>query len=386
MRRLLVLLFASLVSFAAPAMAAMDSSAEHALLMDAASGQVLWQKDGMVPMPPASMSKLMTVELVFQRLKDGRLKLTDTFPVSERAWRTGGSTGFTRVGDQLSIEDLLQRIIVASGNDACMVVAEGIGGTEENFVAMMNDRAKQLGLTQSHFVNPDGLPDPPGQLMSALDLAKLSRHLINDYPQYYHYFSVKSYTVSDRGKQITQPNRDLVLETLPGADGLKTGHTDASGYGITISAKRGNTRFILVLNGLRYPQYHNDYFPNIKRAEEASRLMEMAFREFRTYPVFTTNQVIGQAPVAEGKQATVPVTAAKPVSLTMQVDSHAGLKTELKIDPNLKAPISQGQKVGVAVLTAPQMPPQTVPVYAAQTVGRANIIFRLWDRAFHRKK
>ena len=209
--------------------------------MDAATGQVLWQKDGMAPMPPASMSKLMTVELLFQRLKDGRVKLTDTLPVSERAWRTAGSTGFTRVGDQLTIEDLIQRIIVASGNDACVVVAEGIGGTVENFVAMMNSRAKQLGLAQSHFVNPDGLPDPPGQLMSAYDLALLSRHLINDYPQYYRYFSVKNYTVSDRGKQITQPNRDLVLDTLPGADGLKTGHTDASGYGITISAKRGNT-------------------------------------------------------------------------------------------------------------------------------------------------
>ena len=370
---------------AVPARAALDTSAEHALLMDANTGQVLWQKDGLTPMPPASMSKLMTVELLFQRLKDGRIKLTDTFPVSERAWRTSGSTGFTRVGDNLTVEDLIGRIIIASGNDACIVVAEALGGTVDGFVKLMNERAKQLGLAQSTFVNPDGLPDPPGQLMSALDLAKLSRHLINDYPQYYHYFSEKSITVSDRGKQITQPNRDLTLNTLPGADGLKTGHVDASGYGITVSAKRGNTRFILVLNGLRYPQYNNDYFPNIKRSEEASRLMEMAFREFRTYTVFTANQIVGQAPIQEGKDATVAVTPAKPLSVTMQVDSHAGLKTVLKLDPGLTAPVAQGQKVGTMLVTAPDFPPVTVPVYAAAAADRANIVSRLWGKMFKHK-
>ena len=385
MRRLALTVLFLLAGFTMPALAAMDTSAEHALLMDAVTGQVLWQKDGMAPMPPASMSKLMTVELLFQRLKDGRVKLTDTLPVSERAWRTSGSTGFTRVGDQLTIEDLIHRIIVASGNDACVVVAEGLGGTVENFVAMMNGRAKQLGLAQSHFVNPDGLPEPPGQMMSAYDLAKLSRHLINDYPQYYRYFSVKSYTVSDRGKQITQPNRDLVLETLPGADGLKTGHTDAAGYGITISAKRGNTRFILVINGLRYPQYNNDYFPNIKRAEEASRLTEMAFREFRTFPLFNANQVIGQANVQEGTQAFVSVTAAKPVAVTMQVDSRSGLKSVVTTDPGLMAPIAQGQRVGTVTLSAPDFPAQTFPVYAAQGVPRAGIASRLWGRMFGHK-
>src|SRR5665213_2790462 len=258
---------AALLLFVLPAQAAIDTTAEHGILMDGDSGQVLWAKAAFTPMPPASMSKLMTIELLFQHLKDGRVKLTDTFPVSQAAWKTGGSTGFTRVGDRLTVDDLIQRIIVVSANDACVVVAESLGGTAENFVAMMNKRAKELGLAQSHFVNPDGLPDPPGQLMSALDLAKLSRHLINDYPQYYHYFSEKSFVWHN----ITQPNRDLVLDSLPGADGLKTGHTDAAGYGITISAKRDATRFILVLNGLRYPQYNNDYFPNIKRAEEAGR-------------------------------------------------------------------------------------------------------------------
>ena len=373
MRRLFFLLTAILAFATGPVFAAMETSAEHALVMDAASGQVLWQKDGFVPMPPASMSKLITLELLFQRLADGRMKLTDTLPVSERAWRTQGSKMFVELGSRIAVEDLIRGIITQSGNDACVVVAESLGGTVEGFVDIMNRRARQLGLSQSHFVNPDGLPDPPGQQMSALDLAKLARHLINDYPQYYHYFSERSFTWHN----ITQPNRDLVISTLPGADGLKTGHTDDAGYGITISAKRGSQRLILVLNGLRFPQYHNDYFPNIKRAEEASRVMEMAFREFRSYPVFAAGQVIGQANVTGGGQPNVPVMVQKPLTVTMQVDSHDAMKTQVKADPGLTAPIAAGQRVGTVTITAPEFPALTVPVYAAQPVAGASIIQRM---------
>jgi D-alanyl-D-alanine carboxypeptidase (penicillin-binding protein 5/6) len=375
MRRFLMvlpLLFAALL----PARAAIDTSAEHALLMDADSGQVLWEKDGLTPQPPASMSKLMTLDLLFQRLADGRIKLTDTLPVSERAWRTQGSKMFVELGNRIAVEDLIRGIIIQSGNDACVVVAEGLGGTFEGFVELMNKRAKELGLQQSTFVNPDGLPDPPGQLMSALDLAKLARHIIRTYPQYYHYFSEREFV----WHKIRQPNRDLVLGSLPGADGLKTGHTDAAGYGITISAKRGSQRLILVLNGLRFPQYTNDYFPNIKRAEEAGRVMEMAFREFRRYPVTGANQIVGQAAVKYGAQASVPVTPRTPVAVTMQVDSHAGLKTTLKFDPGLTAPLAQGQRVGVLVVTAPDFPPLTVPVYAAQAVAKENMVMGLWHK------
>ncbi len=378
MRRLFLIAL-SLFTFAIlPAQAALDTSAEHGLLMDAATGQVLWQKDGMVPMVPSSMSKLMTLELLFQRLKDGRIKLTDTLPVSERAWRTQGSKMFVELGTRISVENLIRGIITQSGNDACVVVAESMGGTVEGFADLMNKRAKDLGLAQSHFVNPDGLTDPPGQLMSAFDLAKLARHLISDYPDYYHYFSEKSFTWHN----ITQPNRDLVLGTLPGADGLKTGHTDAGGYGVIISAVRDNTRFILVLNGLRYPQYNNDYFPNVKRAEEAGRMMDMAFREFRRYPVTTANQAVGQAMVKEGTETSVAVTPGAAVAATMQVDSHAGLKTVVNTDPGLTAPVTQGQKVGTMTVTAPDFPAMTVPVYAAQPVARANIFARTWNRFF----
>jgi D-alanyl-D-alanine carboxypeptidase (penicillin-binding protein 5/6) len=343
--------------------------------MDAQTGQVLWQKDGMTPMPPASMSKLMTIDLLFQRIKDGRVKLTDTFPVSERAWRTQGSKMFVELGSRISVESLIRGIVIQSGNDACVVVAEALGGTFEGFVDLMNKRAKELGLAQSTFVNPDGLPDPPGQLMSALDLAKLSRHIINTYPDLYHYFSEREFIWHN----IHQPNRDLVLGALPGADGLKTGHTDAAGYGITISAKRGDQRLILVLNGLRYPQYHNDYFPNIKRAEEAGRVMELAFREFRSYPVLTANQVVGTVALEGGTLPSVPVTAAKPLSVTMQVDSHAGMKTMVKPDPGLKAPIQSGQKVGMLVVTAPEFPNLTVPVYATQAVPEVGMFGKMWN-------
>jgi D-alanyl-D-alanine carboxypeptidase (penicillin-binding protein 5/6) len=381
MRRLclLFLSFFAVFSAIASARAAIETGAEHGLIMDAQTGQVLWQKDGMVPMPPASMSKLMTIELLFSRLKDGRVKLTDTFPVSERAWRTQGSKMFVELGTRISVENLIRGIIIQSGNDACVVVAEALGGTFEGFVGLMNKRAKELGLNQSTFVNPDGLPDPPGQMMSALDLAKLSRHIINTYPQLYHYFSEREFVWHN----IHQPNRDLVLGSLEGADGLKTGHTDAAGYGITISAKRGDQRLILVLNGLRFPQYHNDYFPNIKRAEEAGRVMELAFREFRSYPVLATNQVAGNVALAGGVQPTVPVTAAKALNVTMQVDSHAGMKTLVKPDPGLKAPVHVGQKVGVLVVTAPEFPDLAVPVYATQTVNEVGLIGSMWNSIQH---
>jgi D-alanyl-D-alanine carboxypeptidase (penicillin-binding protein 5/6) len=383
LRRLFPLFLSALVTLAMPAQAAIETSAEHALLMDAQTGQVLWQKDGMVPMPPASMSKLMTIDLLFQRIKDGRVKLTDTFPVSEQAWRTQGSKMFVELGSRIAVESLIRGIIIQSGNDACVVVAEALGGTFEGFVGLMNKRAKELGLAQSTFVNPDGLPDPPGQMMSALDLAKLSRHIINTYPELYRYFSEREFVWHN----IHQPNRDLVLGSLSGADGLKTGHTDAAGYGITISAKRGDQRLILVLNGLRYPQYHNDYFPNIRRAEEASRVMELAFREFRSYPVLAANQVVGTVPVLNGKEPTVPVTAKTPLNITMQVDSKAGMKTVLKPADGLKAPIQAGQKVGTLTVTAPEFPSLTVPVYAAQPVAEVgifgsmmNAIQRLWKK------
>ena len=364
---------------ATPALAAMNTSAEHALLMDAATGQVLWSKEGFTSMPPASMSKLMTLELLFQRLKDGRVKLTDTFPVSQRAWSTQGSKMFVSLGSRIAVEDLIRGIIIQSGNDACVVVSEAVGGTLEGFVDMMNRRAKQLGLKNSHFVNPDGLPDPPGQLMSAYDLAVLARHLSQDYPAYYHYFGEREFTWNN----IHQPNRNMVLAKFPGADGLKTGHTDAAGYGVTASAVQDGHRLILVLNGLRYPDLakdsptKQDWFAEMRRGEEAARVLGMAFREFRSYQLFKANEIAGQVKVWGGVKSFVPVTTGKPLAVTLQVDSRPNMKVALNYSGPVQAPIKQGQQVGTLTVSAPDFPGLTVPVYAVQDVPRTGIFGRM---------
>ena len=369
------------------ALATLETAAEHAILMDGETGQVLWAKDADTPSPPASMSKLMTLELLFQRLKDGRVKLTDTFPVSQRAWSTQGSKGFAMIGARIPVETLIRGIIVASANDMCVVVAESLGGSVEAFADMMNARAKQLGLglTQSHFVNPDGLPDPPGQMMSVHDLARLARHIIYDYPQYYHYFAERSFTIDvGNGHHITQPNRDSVLDKFPGTDGLKTGHTDAAGYGITVSAVQNNHRLVLVLNGLRYPQLDKlspaaqDWHGVQLRGDEAARMLGIAFREFKHYELFKPNDVVGQANVWEGAKDTVPLTVTKPLGVTMQADSRPGMKVTLVYDGPVAAPIAKGQKIGMLKVTAPDYPETDVPVYAADEVGRANIFARMF--------
>jgi len=356
---------------AGAANALITTSAEHAVLMDAETGDVLWAKDADVAMPPASMSKLMTLELLFQRLKDGRVKLTDTFPVSERAWRTQGSKSFVELGARIPVEDLIRGIIIQSGNDACMVIAEALGGSMENFATMMNARAKEIGLKQSHFVNPDGLPEPPGQLMSAMDLAKLARHLVRDYPQYYHFFGEREFTWHN----IHQPNRNLVLEKFPGADGLKTGHTDAAGYGVTASAVRDGQRLILVLNGLRYPG-KNDWWAEQYRGDEAARIFDMSFREFRHYKLFDANAVVGAAKVFHGTKDTVPMVLGAPLGATMQVDSRKGLVVSVRYNAPLEAPIAKNQRIGTLTVSAPDYPARSYALYAGEAVDRAGIFAR----------
>jgi serine-type D-Ala-D-Ala carboxypeptidase (penicillin-binding protein 5/6) len=379
------LLFCALVlAFGAlgvtPVSAVMNTNAEHALLMDAATGQVLWAKDGYTPMPPASMSKLMTLELLFQRLKDGRVHLDDRFAVSQRAWsERSGSECFVAIGDRMRVEDLIRCIIIVSGNDSCITVAEALGGTVEGFVEMMNARAKELGLKQSHFVNPDGLPDPPGQLMSPYDLALLARHIIQAYPQYYHYFAERAFVWSN----IRQPNRNTVLDKFSGADGLKTGHIDASGYGVTASAVRNGTRLIIVVNGLRYPDLdrsspqRRDWFAEQRRGDEAARLFEAAYREFRQYPLFKPNDVVSHAPVWGGTEDSVPLTVKSAVAPTLQVDSRPGMKVVVRYNGPVRAPVAQGQAVGMLAITAPDYPGMTVPLYAAKSVPETGIFGRI---------
>ncbi|MBN9543690.1 MAG: D-alanyl-D-alanine carboxypeptidase, partial [Alphaproteobacteria bacterium] len=224
---------------------ALETKAPHAILVDYDTDTVIFEKEADVPTVPSSMSKLMTVYVIFDKLKKGELKLNERFLVSENAWRKQGSKMFLHVGSSVTLEDLIKGIIIQSGNDACITAAEGIAGTEEEFVNILNEKAKELGLTNSHFVNSTGWPDD-NHKMSMRDLSILSKHLINDFPEYYSYFAEREFVYNN----IKQQNRNLSLNRFNGVDGLKTGHTDAGGYGIAMSAQQKNRRLIVVVNGL----------------------------------------------------------------------------------------------------------------------------------------
>ena len=335
-----------------------QTTATHALLMDYDTGEALFCKNCDQQMPPSSMSKLMTVELVFQRLKDGRLKLTDTFHVSENAWRQGQKTNESKmwvaVNSDVSVDDLLKGIIVQSGGDACLVVAEALAGSEAAFAELMTARAKELGLTNSHFVNSSGLPDP-GQYMSAEDLGKLAAHVIRDYADYYHYFSIPEFTWSN----IRQPNRNTLMGPSTGVDDLKTGHTDAAGYGITASAVRDGRRLLLVVNGLKSER---------ERIAEGRRLIDLGYREFKSYQLLAAGDAVGEADLFGGAKQKVALTVAEPVRLLMPITGRRDMKVTLSYNGPLKAPVAAGQQIGSLKVSVPGKPEKIVPVVAAEEV------------------
>jgi len=334
------------------------TNAQHALLVDYDSGEVLFCKACTEPMPPSSMSKLMTVEVLFQRLKDGRLKPEDTFHVSETAWRQGQkdneSKMWVALNSDISIDDLLKGIIIQSGGDACVVVAEALGGSEAGFAGMLNARAKELGLTQSHFVNSSGLPDP-GQYMSAEDLAKLAAHVIRAYPEYYKYFAMKDFTWSN----IRQPNRNTLVDENIGVDGLKTGHTDAGGYGIVASAMRNDHRLIIVLNGMKSER---------ERINEARRLLDIGYREFKAFQLAGKGDVVGDAAIWGGAKNSVGVTVKDPLRIMMPVASRRDMKVTLRYDGPVRAPVAAGQQIGTLTVSVPGKPDKVVPAVAAEAV------------------
>lgn len=355
------------VGLAAQPAFAFDTSAQFGVLIDADTGAVLWEKDGDTQMHPASMSKLMTLSMLFDALKSGTVKLTDEFPISEHAWRAGGaasgsSTMFAKLGSSIPVNTLIQGIIVQSGNDACIAVAEALKGSEGEFADAMTTRAKELGLTDSHFANATGWPDPD-QMMTAHDLARLARHIIKDFPQYYHYFSEKEFTWNG----ITQHNRNPALFLDPSVDGLKTGHTEASGYGLVVSAKRGDERLILVLNGM----------PSEKaRAEEGVRVLDWGFRAFKTYKLYAAGAVIENAPVWQGTYAQVPLVTTTDVSLIMTPDQRKAMKVAVKYDQPVPAPIKAGQRIGTLTITVPDKSAQEIPLVAGADVEQLGIFGR----------
>jgi len=347
-----------------PATAQLDSSATNAALVDYDTGEILFCKNCQEKMPPSSMSKLMTVELVLQRLKDGRLKLSDTFHVSETAWRQGQTTNeskmWVELNSDVSVENILKGIIVSSGGDACVVVAEALAGSEAAFSEMQNRRAAELGLTQSHFTNSSGLPDP-NHYMSAADIATLTAHIIRAYPEYYPMFAIKDFSWSG----INQPNRNRLLYMNIGADGVKTGHTEAGGYGISASSVRDGRRMIVVVNGLN---------SDAERTSEAARLLNLGFREFKSYALFKTNEEIGEAEVWGGVKKTVKLKAGEAVSATMTPETHKAMVVKYSYESPVPAPIEEGAAIGTLTIAVPGKPVRTVPLLAAEPVSSSGIV------------
>ena len=348
---------------------ALETEAREAVLVDAQSGRVLFEKNADELMPPSSMTKVMTLYLVFERLADGRLSKDDTLPVSERAWRKGGSKMFVEVGDRVSIENLLRGIIIQSGNDACIVVAEGLSGTEDAFAREMTKRGREIGLTSSTFKNSTGWPDPEHR-MTARDLNLLALRTILDFPQYYHYFAETDFTWSD----ITQSNRNPLLYKNMGADGLKTGHTQEAGYGLTASAIRDGRRLVLVVNGLPSER---------ARSEESERLLEWGFREFSNYELFSAGQEVDRAEVWLGAEESVPLTLAEPVLATLSQREHEEMTVSVLYDAPVPAPIAEGQELAVLRISAPGMEPMEYPLFAATDVEKVGPFGRMFEITKH---
>nr|WP_207160539.1 D-alanyl-D-alanine carboxypeptidase family protein [Rhodospirillum rubrum] len=347
---------------------AFETKARHALVIDLDTDTVLLDKDAEVPMPPSSMSKLMTAYMLFERLKSGSLSLDDAFTVSENAWRkggaaSGGSTMFLNPGAQVKVHDLMRGIIVQSGNDACVVVAENLAGDEASFAAAMNRRAKELGLTNSHFVNATGLPDPD-HYMTAHDLVTLAEHIIRDFPEFYEIYGETEFTYNG----ILQHNRNPLLYMNMGADGLKTGHTNIAGFGLTASAVQDGRRLVMVINGLQ---------SNKERSEEAERLMSWGFRNFETVTLLKAGQPISDAEVWMGEEETVPLVSVNDLKITLPRAARRDMVAKAVFDTPIPAPIHAGDRIATLVLSGPDMAKLEYPLVAGRAVEKLSFFGRI---------
>ena len=365
-RRTLVLVALMLFPVSAPAQI-IGTEAEYAVIMDHETGDILWSKSGDTPMIPASMTKMMTAYFVFDLIDQGEITLQDEMVVSADAWRRGGfpsgtSTMGLRPKERPTVEQLLHGVIIMSGNDACIVLAEGIAGSEEAFARQMTDRAHELGLTSVNFVNSTGL-EGEGHVASAADLARLARLTIENYPQYYDWYDDPEYTWG----AYTQANRNPLLGTMDGADGLKTGHLSASGYGLTGSAVRDGKRRIIVLNGTESKQ---------ARAQEAERLMRMAFTAFETRTIEAGDNRLAELDVWMGERRQVGVRLADSIDVTAHKRAFAKGKSEIVHDRLIEAPISLGDQIATLVVTIEGKEPIELPLVAAEDVPRLGFVGR----------
>ncbi len=336
--------------------------ARAAIVIDLTSGAVLLEKNADTPVPPASMSKLMTLDVVFDTLETGRLALGDTFRTSERAAAMGGSKMFIRSGELVSVEDLLRGVIVQSGNDAAVALAEAISGTEEAFSALMTQRAADIGLTGSSFTNATGWPDPKHR-MSPRDLATLAARIINRYPRHYAMFAETEFTWDG----ITQRNRNPLLDNGIGADGLKTGYTEKAGYGLVASAKRGERRILLVVTGLGSVQ---------QRSQEAERLINWAFRAFETARLYKAGDPVAEAEVWIGAARRVALAPSRDLIVTAPYGMLGKAEISARFIEPVEAPVEAGAELGHLEVALPGVTPVSVPLVAAETVERGGIITR----------
>jgi D-alanyl-D-alanine carboxypeptidase (penicillin-binding protein 5/6) len=336
-----------------------ESKAPFAILMDSRSGKIYFEKNADALMAPASMSKIMTMIMVFERLKAGRLHFNDEFTISENAWRhggaaSGGSTMYAVLNSRVRLEHLVQGVIIQSANDACITIAEGIAGTEEAFADQMTRRARELGLKKSVFKNANGLPHPEHKV-TARELAQLARYLIEVFPNEYRLYSQPDFTWNN----IRQQNRNPLLASYPGADGVKTGYTKESGYGLVGSASRDGRRLIVVVNGLRTAQ---------ERANEARKLLDFGFRQFHSYELFGANETIGDARVWGGTSSWVRLVAREPVRVLLSEQEKPSARTEIVYRGPLIAPVSEGQEVGFMRLTIDGKVVSRVPLITGANV------------------
>lgn len=350
-----------------------ETSARQAILMDYKTGTILLEKNADELMAPSSMSKLMTAYMVFEKLKEGSWKLSDQLPVSETVWKkhvkSGGSLMFLPVNSTASVDDLIHGVIIQSGNDACSVLAEAYAGNEESFAEAATDRARKMGMTNTTLRNASGLPDAE-HLTTVRDLSILARRLISDFPEYFPIYSQREFVFNG----IKQGNRNPLLYSVSGADGLKTGHTEAGGYGLVGTVKRGDRRIIMVINGIRA----ETGFKGMKaRAEESGRLIEWAFREFENYALFKAGDVVTDADVWLGDAATVPLVAGDKLEATMPRKSRRDMKVTAVYSDPIAAPIKKGQPVGKLVITAPGVNTVEMPLLAGADVQKLGFMGRM---------
>ena len=356
-----------LAALAQPARA-FDTQARAAYVYDVTTRTVLLAKNADTPLPPASMSKLMTLYIAFEAIRDGRLTLDEELPVSTHAMSYGGSTMFLNTQDKVKVEDLLRGIIVLSGNDACAVIAEALSpdGTESGFARYMTERGKQIGLEQSTFMNSNGWPQA-GHMMSVRDLAMLGKHIIEDFPQFYPLFAEKEFDFDGRAPSNVH-NRNPLLHMDNGADGLKTGHTVEAGYGLVGSAKQGDRRILFVLSGLESER---------ARTEEAAAIVNWGFRQFAEKTVARAGEPVARANVWMGREQSVDLVPAEDLTILLPALAQGDLQGEVVYDGPIQAPILAGQKLADLVITPADLPKVRLPLVAAKAVPQGGFVVRV---------